>query len=337
MRPRDVAKRVGVSALVFLLVLAGGTAFTGAGTTDTPVAETMPVDAYSSDELVASVPEATGEIEVTADASGDVVLIDASHGGSMDRDQLSPLVETLTANGAEVRFLSSERDGRPNPGDESAFNGSLREADAFIAFGAEQGYTEGQVDGLEAFADAGGRVLLAKDPPQMQQSVIVLGPRQPQGEVPMPFAPLASRFGIGFGNGYLYNMHEYDTNYRNVYATPVDTGGLTADVDRLVLHEATPVRGPTTHVRTIERTELSETRERDRYGVVVQSGNVVAIGDSSVLGQEYVKRGDNEEFVGNLLDFLVSAEKNPENAPASPAPPDEGNTTRQPPTRPVPR
>ncbi|MFB6299935.1 MAG: DUF4350 domain-containing protein [Halobacteriales archaeon] len=330
MRLDEIARRVGVFVVIVFLVVAGGVVFAGGEQPEPADIQSLDVEAYSS-ETVAAVPGETGEIEMSADGSEKVVLIDASHGASIDREQLTPLVETLTQNGVDVRFLSNRGGPRPGPGGSSPFNASLQQADAFIAFGAEQAYTQSQVNGLEAFADAGGRVLIVKEPPQMQIRFLFFGPRERQQSVPMPLAPVVSQFGISFGNGYLYNMHQYDNNYRNVYATPVVDGQLTEDVDRLVLHESTPVRGPTTVVQTTERTELSETRKQDQYSVVVRSGNVTAVGDSSVFSQAYYRRGDNEVFVGNTLDFLVSGEKMPEDAPSPPEPEVPGNTTRTPP------
>lgn len=330
MQPRDVLARVGVFVVVLALVVAGAAAITGNDSPDTPSMNAMTVEAYSGNDTVAAVPEESGELEVSADAEETVVVIDASHGASIDREQLTPMVEALTASGAEVRFLS-EQAGRGGLGSESPFNASLQDADAFIAFGGEQAYTPDEVNGLEAFAQAGGRVLVTKEPPQMQPRFILFGRPSPQQSVPAPLTPLMSRFGVSFGNGYLYHMAEYDTNYRNVYATPTGNTALTEGVDRLVFHESTPVRGPTPVVRTIEGTELSKTRTADRYGVVVRSGNVTAVGDASVFGQAYYRRGDNEVFVGNVLEFLVTGEKQPATAPVDPEPSGETNETRTPP------
>ncbi len=330
MRGREILARVGVFVVVLALVVAGAAAITGNESTDTPTMNAMTVEAYSGNDTVAAVPEETGELEVAANASGTVVVIDASHGASMDREQLTPMVEALTASGAEVRFLS-EQAGRGGLGSKSPFNASLQDADAFIMFGAEQAYTTDEINGLEAFAEAGGRVLVAKEPAQLEPRFIFFRRSGPQQSISTPLTPLVSRFGVSFGNGYLYHMDEYDTNYRNVYATSTGNNALTEGVDRLVLHESTPVRGPTTVVRTISGTELSKTRTADRYGVVVQSGNMTAVGDASVFGQAYYRRADNEVFVANILEFLVTGEKQPATAPVQPEPSEEGNETRTPP------
>lgn len=330
MLPPEVTKRIGVGVLIIAVIVAGSVVVTAGSDSGSPEFDSMNYAAYSGDDTVASAPSASGEIELSADARGEVILIDASHGNAIDREQLTPLVEALTRNGAEVRFLSEATQLQGGPGQGSAFNASLRQADAFITFGPQRAYSESEIAGLSAFADAGGRVLIANEPAQMQTGLIIIGPRPPQGSAAVPLTSLASEFGVSYGNGYLYNMHRYDTNYRNIYASPVGNGPLTSGVDEVVLHEATPVYGPTAVMTTSERTELSETREQSRYNVVVRSGNVVAIGDSSVLGQEYYQRADNEVFVSNLLDFLVSGQKIPANAP-TPTTPEAGSPGSQPP------
>lgn len=331
MQPVELLKRIGLGVLLFSLVLVVGLAVTGGQPTDTSTVDPQPIDTFDTEDMVAPVPADTGTIELTEDASGDVIVIDTSHGSNLDRNQLTPLVETLTDNGAEVRFLTSDNGGRPGPETDSQFNASLRNADAFLAFGAERQYTQSQINGLESFADAGGRVLITKEPAQMQSTIRILGGGSTQQTAPMPMAPLVSRFGVSIGNGYLFNMHEYHTNYRDIYAAPTDNGQLTADVDRLVFHEATPVRGPSTVVRATEGTELSETRKEDQYGIVVRSGNLVVVGDSSIFGQEYIHRGDNEVFAANVLDFLVDGNKTPANAPVPPEPTDQESERSAPP------
>lgn len=320
----DDALRLGglFVGLLVLTVLVGAAGAAGGGGS-APTVENLTVETFSSPDTVATVPEETGEVEMDARADGEVVVVDAGHGADIDDAQLEPLVTTLTENGAQVRFISGERSGD--------FNASLRRADAYVAFGAQSGYTSGELAAIEEFADAGGRVLLLKEPAQSTSlgGLIIIGAPRGGGGVPAPMNELAGRFGIAYGNGYLYDMASYDLNYRSVYATPTDGGDLTAGVDRLVLHESTPVTGGDAVVRTSETAELSQTRKQGEFDVVVRSENVVALGDSSVMSQDYYRRADNEVFVGNVLDFLVSGEKRPENAPQP-----TGNSE---PTRPVPR
>lgn len=300
--------RAAVFVVVLVATVGAGVVLADGGGSPTPSVDGSPADVFTGEDAVAAVPEESGTVTMDADASGTTVLVDAGHGSAPSREQLAPLATTLVENGATVRFYTGQR---------APLNASLREADAFVTFGAERGYTDAELAGIEAFTDAGGRVLVLDDPARQSVGGLLLT-RPSQSGLETPLAPLANQYGLAFEGGYLYNMHEYDTNYRNVYATPAGDSALTEGVDRLVLHESVPVAGGQPFVTTTDRTTLSATREQAAYAVAARSGNVVAVGDTALFGQEYLRRADNEVLVGNLLDFLVSGEKSPADAPQSP-------------------
>lgn len=322
----NLLARVGVFVGVLVLVVAVSVAGAVTTTNTAPDVQNLSVDSFTSDDSVAAVPEETGELSMTADAADTVVVIDASHSGKIDREALTPLVETLTENGATVTYhVGEQQGGQP-------LNKTLRQADAFVAFGAEQRYTEGQLSGLQAFSDAGGRILLLNEPEQASYgSVLVLGPSGRRGGISSPMVPLTSQYGFAYGNGYLYNMQEYDTNYRSVYATPTGDSPLTEGVEKTVFYESVPVSGGNTVLTATEQTTLSQTRRQAAYGVVARSGNVIAVGDTSIVSQEFLYRADNEVLVGNILDFLVTGEKTPANAPQPPESPDDSERSPTPP------
>lgn len=310
--------RVGFFAAVVVVAAVVGTALVGSGGQSAPAVSEVDAQSFNSDGAVATAPAENGTLSMSADADGKVVVIDTAHSASIDREALSPLVTTLTENGATVRYHVGERQGgRP-------LNASLRSADALVVIGAQQRYTESQLDGLSAFTDAGGRVLLLNEPSQASSSGLGILISMGSEGVTSPMAPLASQYGLAYENGYLYNMHEYDTNYRSVYATPAGDSELTDGVDRTVFYAAIPVRGGEQAVTATERTTLSQTRRQETYGVVARSGPVVAVGDTNVISQEYLYRADNEELVGNLLDFLVSGQKSPADAPQPAGPSQSG-------------
>ncbi|KAA9399119.1 hypothetical protein Har1130_13010 [Haloarcula sp. CBA1130] len=316
-RPSTVA-RAGFFIGILVLSVVVGTVAIGGGGQAAPDVTQVNAPSFNSDKSVATPADESGELSMSADASGKVVVIDVAHAGDIDREALTPLVSTLTQNGATVRYHVGERQSG------SPLNESLRSADAFVVLGAEQRYTESELNGLTAFSDAGGRVLLLNEPSQASPAGFGLfGPIR-SDSVTNPMSPLASQYGLSYGNGYLYNMHEYDTNYQNVYATPTGDTALTEGVDRAVFYAALPVQGGDTALTTTEQTTLSKTRRQDTYGVVARSGNVVTVGDTSVFTQEFLYRADNEQLVGNLLDFLVTGEKSPANAPQPPESGDSG-------------
>lgn len=305
MEAEDLMKRVGVFALV-LVIIVGGVAASSAmqQSNDRPAADLSEVDVATFDPgtITASAPAESGEISMSAEGSDSVVVLDMAHENDVSEEQLGPVVRALSRNGATVTLLTRDQ----ARGQE--FNETLREADAFVSISPDRSFTPEQTDGLTAFADAGGRVLLLGEPMEMGMTGgIFFPPTGPQD--PAPMASMASEFGFAFGNGYLYHMGENANNYRKVYVTPAGESDLTEGVDRIVVREGTTVEGGTTFLSGIEGTALSTTRQSARYPVAATSGNVTAVGDATFFTETGYQEADNEVLTGNLLDFLVTGDK----------------------------
>ena len=313
-----------VAFVVLVAVIVGGAAavpFVSGGQSDdvTNLADRQTdVDAITPPEAAAE-----GEITMDSDADSKTVLIDRAHANQISDGKLSMLVNTLVANGHDVEFVTQEQARGP------AWNESLRSADALLIANPNQPYTPGQLAGVRAFTDAGGRVMLLSDPASIQQfGIFGLGFQQQSNDDPT----LNSEFGISAQSGYLFNMHEYQQTFTSVYATPGD-GPLAAGIDRVVVRDAAAVStvDGQTALTAGERTRLSTTRRADTYGVAVRSGNVSMVGDTDFLTPESAYVADNNVFIGNIADFLVSGEKTA-NAPAPPAEGSGGSAPTRPPT-----
>jgi hypothetical protein len=273
-----------------------------------------------------------GQISMESDADGKTVLVDVGHRNGVSKTQLEPMLSALVENGHRVRFFRGQR---------TSLNESLRSADAFVVASPQQRFTSDELAGVEAFTDAGGRVLVMGGPPTVQVSGgILFGIGSFEPAAPRTTG-LASTYGIAYGSGYLYNMEENDNNFKSIYARPAASGGLADGVERVVVRDAVPVRtgdGSPVLVGT-EGTHLSTTRDAGEYAVLARSegGNVAAVGDTSFVSRENAYDADNEVLIGNLADFLVNGEKTP-GAPKEPGADERagGPGGPAPPTRPTP-
>ncbi len=251
-----------------------------------------------------------GEISMESDASGKTILVDVGHENGVTKTQLEPLLSTLVENDHRVRFYRGQR---------ASLNESLRSADAFVIASPNRRFTNDELAGVEAFTDAGGRVLVMGDPPSVQLSGgFLFGLGSVQETAPRTTA-LGSTYGVAYGSGYLYNMETNDNNYKSIYAEPAASTGLTAGVDRVVMREAVPIRtaGATRVLIGSDGTQLSTTRDSGQYAVLARSGNVTAIGDTDFITRENAYDADNDVLIGNIADFLVTGEKRPD-APQRP-------------------
>jgi hypothetical protein len=307
----DVGKRVGVFLGALVLAVAIGSVALGAvGGNSAPAVDDANASAFNTGDAVAEVPDESGEISMSEDAEGQVVVIDTTYSSSVTPETVTPIANTLTENGATVRYSSG--------GSGFGLNSTLSEADAYILIGASGPAAQSDIAGLQAFTDAGGRVVLMNEPQGGTTAALggLLGSGASFGP-PKPLLPLTNEYGLSYDNGYLYNGVDNANNYRNIYATPSGSSDLTEGVDRVVMHESVGINGGQAVLTATDGTTQSTTRRSADYTVMTQTGNLVAVGDSSIVDQEYVYHADNEVLVGNLLDFLVSGDKSPEDAPGS--------------------
>jgi hypothetical protein len=225
-------------------------------------------------------------------------------------------------------------------------NESLRGAEAYVIVNPSTRYDRADAKSVETFANGGGRVLIVSDPSSLSiAELLVRSLGAPSSSSTDSLAPMSSRFGVGVGSGYLYQMAEYDGNYQTIYASGASgaSGALAEDVDRVSVHRAAPVfAGPnaTVTLETGPRTEHSDSSRADEYAIAARQQNVSIVGDTSVLDPARLHHADNEIFVGNLVEFLVSgnvrsdlfassnAGRQPTNHPGKPTP--TGNTTASP-------
>jgi hypothetical protein len=316
MRPADVASRVGAFVLVAILVAGAivGSGMVAGGSGGGYSADELTVDAHQSVDI-ASPPTEEGTIDVSASTSGKVVVIDDAHGNDVDEIQLRPLVNALTENGHEVRFYRPDR----GPSGQT-LNETLRGADAFVSVAPDNRFSTSESKSIEAFLDAGGRVLAAGEPEgsSLGGGVFGIAFAGGGGASSAEFAPALSPHGLTVGSGYLYDTTDNVNNHANLRVSPAGEGNLTAGVEEVVVHEATPVSGENVLLRTDSSAELSTTRDAEAYGVLARSGNLAVLGDSSVLDPDWAYVADNEALLGNLVDYLVTGERTPMPEPSGP-------------------
>ncbi|WP_299262482.1 hypothetical protein [Halorientalis sp.] len=315
----DLLKGIGVFAVVVVVVVAAtaaaGTLLSGSstdGSVDGP--------AYD-DQLLPAAVEDGGTVGVPDGDTTKTVVIDKSHGNALGESEMQPFVDALVRDGHDVQFYTG---GSGNgfsagvSGGSSGLNATLRSADAFVVANPASSYTTEEINGIDAFAEGGGRVLLLADPVDPSTGGQSIGIPNPlgtnTGNTVTPGQPtnLAANFGVSFGAGYLFDMTDNANNFQRVYAQP-SGGSLTEGVDRLVFEDATPLATSAagTPVAESQDVMLSSTRRGATYTVAARTGNVVTVGDTNFLEPSSATVADNEAFLTNLAEFLVNGDKEP--------------------------
>ena len=313
MAARELVAPAVAFVVIVGLIVGGAAAVPFVSDASTSEVTNLAAEQTDADAVRVSEAESTGEITMDSDASSKTVLIDRAHANQFSDEKLSTLTNTLVSNGHEVEYVSQEQARGP------AWNESLRGADALLIANPNRPYTPGQLAGVQAFADAGGRVMLMSDPASVQRfGIFGFGFQQQSNDDPA----LNADFGVTVRSGYLFNMNEYQQTFKSVYVTP-GSGPLATGIDRVVVRDAAAVATADgqTALTAGEQTRLSTTRRADTYGVAAQSGNVAMIGDTDFLTPESAYVADNEVLIGNIADFLVSGNKTAN----APAPPQQGS------------
>ena len=320
MRRTDLLRGVGAFALVAAVVIASTVAVGTLSGGPTDASSRPDAPAFTADSLPATPVEDGGTITAPDAGESKTVVVDLSHANAVEKGEIQPLVDALVASGHEVRFHSGSSQrftGLSARAGGSSLNETLQSADAFVVVNPGSAYSSSEIDAVEAYAHAGGRMLVLADPVgssgSQATSIPLLGSSSTSSVTPGQPTNLAVRFGISFDAGYLFDMGENANHFRSVYAAGTGNDPLTAETGRIVLRGAAALTlGPdATPLFESAGARLSSTRRAGDYAVAARNGNVTAVGDTDFLAPASATVAGNDRFVSNLASFLVTGEKAP--------------------------
>lgn len=209
--------------------------------------------------------------------------------------ELDVLAGELAKRGVCTSFIMDWR------GIESIINN----ASALIVAAPRAGYSDREIRVIEEYVEGGGILLLLYDP-SIEYTVIP--------SLVYPMNTLASRFGVYFAGGYLYNQVDNFGFYRNIYAyISGDTysNPLTVNVSKIALFTATYIYSSGIVLAYASNGTYSSMAERTgKYAVAVYlnrgNGTVIAFGDLSFLEEPYCYVADNLKLIENLASIIAS-------------------------------
>ncbi|WP_459192501.1 DUF4350 domain-containing protein [Halosimplex sp. J119] len=322
MRASEVLKPLGVFVLVIAVVLAGtavAATLSGsgsAGPADGEDIEGQSPNQYQPENAIETSAPDDGEISVDAGGEDKRILVDNGHGNQFSQSELEPLVQALSQAGHEVDVGASGGNGGFGGG---GYNATLQRYDAVLIVQPTGSYSEGEVAGLKAYAEGGGRIVALGEPPQLQVST---GLTSQITEVRFGGQDLAEEFGLRMGTEGVYNIDDdrNDNNYESIIASPDGDSSLTEDVDNVTFDSAGTVvqinDQADVRLRALPGSKTLDRRIEGEHPVAAQNGNFVLVGDTSFLKSSERYDMDNEQFISNLLEFLVSGDKD-EDVPAT--------------------
>lgn len=327
MRPAEVAKPLGVFVLVVVVIVAGTAVVSLALESDspsTPDSENIQGQSpgqFEPDRVNPDVDPETGDLTVTDEEGHKRILVDNRHSNRLSRDEIGPVVEALTEAGHEVDFEAST--GSDNFGT-TDYNATLQAYDAVIVGFPTSSFSEGERLALQNFTENDGRVVVLAEPPQTV--VTSSGFAASATRITFGADDLTWNYGVRIGVEALYNMDDdaTDNNFRSIDAEPVADDDLTDGVEEISFDYAgyavvNDSRDADVLFAASDGARKLETRRTGTFPTVVRNDTMVFVTDSDFMTTSELYDADNEVFVSNLLDFLVSGDK-PDDVPATPTP-----------------
>jgi len=316
MRASEILKPLGVFAVVIAVILAG-TALVGilggsgsAGPADGEEIEGQSPGQFAPENVLATSAPEDGEISLDSGGESKRVLVDSGHSNRYSRSDLAPLVEAMARAGHEVDFTPSGATG--GGFGESSYNATLRQYDAVLIVQPTASFSDAEIGGLKAYADGGGRIAVLAEPPQLS---VGSGLSAQISEIRFGAQDLVGEFGLRMGTEGLYNIEDggNDNNYESILASPDGSSALTEGVSNVTFDSAGYVvrtgDGAQVRMRALPGTRTLERRQAGQYPVAAQNDNLVLVADTSFLKSSELYDLDNEQFAANLLEFLVSGDK----------------------------
>ena len=224
-----------------------------------------------------------------------VLLVDAAHRNSFQPAEVISLLNRIGPRGFEIKYLGDFSSGDASSR-ASQLEEGLRGADAFLVILPRDSYSTEEAGLVEKFAGKGGEVLLIGDPTRRHN-----------------INSLAGRFGLDFQPDYLYNVHENDLNYQNIYVRDFQPDQVTQGLEAIVLYTAGSVKssGPglafTDNINT--RSSITDQIEPFQPLVWGNRNNVLALYDLTFMIPPQDSILDNGQLISNLADFLTTGSR----------------------------
>jgi len=335
---------IGVFVVIVALAVVGGVVLGAAGDSGQPdgaeVSGQSPAQ-FQPDAVNEEYDPETGDIEVDAGEQDKRILVDTRHGNQFSQADLEPVVEAAFESGHTIEFGAEASSSGTRRGG-SSYQETLSNYDGVLIIQPTGEFSQSERNALQNYTDAGGRVAVLAEPTQIQAALGLFGVPSP---VSFGATNLSRNYGLQVGAEGLYNMNEdrNDNNFKSIYASPSADGTLTEGVETISFDQGGYVVVNEDHedagrIETLytaaEGTRTLDTRRTGEYPVVARNDNMVLVADSSFIEQSEVYDVDNEVFVGNLVEFLVSGDLEDdfpdgtsESAPEPPEPPEPPTPT----------
>jgi hypothetical protein len=222
------------------------------------------------------------------------LVVDAAHRNRFSPGELAELTNQVTNRGYQVRFMGDFRTADASVR-LTLLEEQLRHADSLAVILPQDDYTPQEVQQVSNFVRKGGKLLLVADPSRSNA-----------------INSLAESFGINFQPDYLYNVHEYEMNFRDIFIREFQPDELTQGVNEIILYSAGSVQSSGAGLVFTDEYTRSSLSELDTRFYPLARGdnpNVVAVYDFTFMVPPHNAVVDNNRLLANLAGYLTRSQR----------------------------
>ncbi len=272
-------KRIIIVVVAILVPFLGRGLFFYSGLHSVPPGE-MP----SYENIAVPLAPATEYSDVYEQGEG-TILVDLAHDNFFDIEELGVLTSRLVSRGLTIDFFDKDDD-------KDDLEERLSEVVALIVVCPQDEFSREDREVVDSFVDDGGKLLLIADPTR-----------------PSQISSVSLPFGLIFESDYLYNMHENDANYRNIFVTEFKESEIAKDLARIALYAAGSITSNDGGLAFGDENTLSSVIEtRTRLSPIAQASEskVLAVYDLTFMTEPYNGILDNNRLISNIADWLAT-------------------------------
>jgi len=307
---KSIIIRIAIVLIGILIVLLGKGFFYYSGFYSPPPSE-MP----RYEHIVIPPTPITEFSDNVSDNISRTVLIDLAHDNAFDIEELNVLTLRLISRGLTIEFFKAGDDlGKELLGEEvldeeeedkdeadqgeEVLDGENEEEleeelpDAFVVVCPQAEFSKEERETVDEFVNNGGKLLLITDPTR-------------RGKM----NSLSIKFGLIFEPDYLYNMKEYETNYRNIFVSEFKENEITNDLEKIALYTAGSISSVDDGIAFGDENTFSsviETRKGLSPIALANESKVLAIYDLTFITEPHNGILDNNRLIANIADWLSS-------------------------------
>lgn len=225
------------------------------------------------------------------------VVFDMNHANMFSLSEIDPLLRNIESHGGEISLYREE----------GSLAETLKSASSIVSIAPMNTFSHEEMQAISNFVHTGGRLVIITDPTRNTQFT-------DGGLFGMSGVDSANLllepFDLSFKDDYLYNLVENEGNFRNIIISDFPTNILMKDVGQLVLYGTHSLSPNGYALAGVNDDTVSSAEQADELSPIriikAGSGQVLAIGDVSMMTTQYAQSADNQVFIQNLAKFLTT-------------------------------